>query len=241
MIHIFKVIVVLCTILFGQSALASTISNIDELISMYDSSQCRYCHDDTAPAWEDSSHSKSVINPDVIKAVNSTIARSAKNESRSTIRKCFSCHAPQVSHASDTLIDHIAALIVNAANDISSERKNNAQDKLSQLRLNCRICHMMKGMPDNRAESNTVWGPGWDEHEHSHYEEYGFDTLKSDYLTSAQFCNSCHKGYEHQFPGSEKLIAQVTCVKNDAAAKNCQDCHIDIDHSFSRTKPSAQK
>ncbi len=237
MIHLFKLIAVLCTILFGQSALASTVSNIDDLISMYDSSQCRYCHDDIAPEWEDSSHSKSVMNPDVIKAVNSTIAQSAKNESRSTIKKCFSCHAPQVSSASDSLVDHITDLIIIAGNNEDTGKKKEAQEKLSQLQLNCRICHMMKGMPDNRAESNTIWGPGWDEHEHSHFEEYGFDTLKSDYLTSAQFCKSCHKGYEHQFPGSEKFIAQVKCVKNDAAAKNCQDCHIDMDHSFSKAKP----
>ena len=202
MINLFKLIVVLCIILFGQSALASTVTNIDELISMYDSSQCRNCHDDIEPSWKHSSHSKSVINPDVIKALKSTIVKSAKTESRSTIKKCFLCHAPQVSSASDSLLDHITDLIIIAGNNTDTGKKNNAQEKLSQLSLNCRICHMMKGVPDDRAESNTIWGPGWDEHEHSHLEEYGFDTIKSDYLTSAQFCKSCHTSYNHDFAGS---------------------------------------
>jgi hypothetical protein len=240
MINLIKLITLLFTILFFQSALVSSASDIDELISMYDSSQCRYCHDDIAPGWEHSSHSKSVINPDVIKAVNSTIAKSAKTESRSTIKKCFSCHAPQISSASDSLIDHIADLIIIAGNDKNEKKKNKAQGKLSQLNLNCRICHMIKSMPQDRKDSNIIWGPGWDEHEKSHFDEYGFDTLKSDYLTSAQFCKNCHNSYDHQLTGSDKVVSQVKCVENNANKMNCQDCHIDIDHSFSMVKPTAQ-
>ena len=239
MLNLFNLMAVLCTIFLYQSAFASTVSEFDELVSLYDSKMCKECHSDISPEWKHSSHAQSVINPKMIKAVNFKMDKSDQTNMSAYVRKCFSCHAPQISSASDSLTDHIAELILIAANDTSAEKKNKAQVKLSRLNLNCRVCHMMKGKPDNGAASNTIWGPGWDEHEQSHKEEYGFDTLKSAYITSASFCKSCHYGYDHQLDRPEIAISQVKCVANDVAAKNCQDCHIEIDHSFSMGKPPA--
>jgi len=233
MVNLSKLISVLFILLLVQTVFAASVSDFDKLISMYDSKHCKECHDDITPGWLHSSHSKSLVNSEVLKAINSKITKTAKTKRRAEVKLCFSCHAPQISSASESLIDHISNLIVTARDAKNADKKNKAYETLSQLSLNCRICHMMKGMPDNRSKTNTIWGPGWDEHEQSHTDQYGFETLKSEYLTSAQFCKSCHNGYAHQFTGPDKVGSPVKCVKTIDAPKTCQDCHDATDHSFS--------
>ena len=91
-------------------------------------------------------------------------------------------------------------------------------------------------MPEGKSSPNIIYGPGWDEHEHSHNEAFGFDTIKSEYLGSVAFCSSYHRKIS-----SDKL-SQVhslthkkeTMDKSNATNKTCKDCHMSSGHSFNQ-------
>lgn len=233
-----NILFVICIVLLSKTILASSVSTIDELVSIYDTERCNQCHDDIAPDWMKSSHSKSVISPNVLSSIKDNINKYTDIKKRTLIRICLSCHAPQIKDASNELVDHIAELIIIASSGDDITKSTAAKQELSGLSINCRICHMMKGMPESRTELSIIYGPGWDEHEHSHLEDYGFDTIKSEYLMSSDFCKSCHF-----IPISNKPEVTILNVldlhKNhdnkfnlDNGNDTCHDCHMKSNHSF---------
>jgi hypothetical protein len=183
-------------------------------------------HDDVADNLIKSNHAVSIINPRVILGI--------KKETKSlqaagdAVKECLLCHAPVTGNASKALLDKIAGLVIIAGND-NSPLQGASMEELSNLSINCRVCHMMKGMHKGDIKPNIIYGPGWDEHEHSHMEDYGFDTIKSDHIMSSEFCLSCHSGPQ---PSHKNYNNHYT-----DSSKTCHECHMN-NHQFTVALPT---
>jgi hypothetical protein len=220
-----RFIVLIAAIIVSLFAITVSAATIDELVANYNISLCLECHADVAENLLMSNHVYSIINPRVILAIKNETK--ASKPAREAVKGCLSCHAPITDNASDDLLDKIATLIVIADNKHTG-LKESAIKELSKLSINCLVCHMMKGMPVDKIKPKVIYGPGWDEHEHSHKDEYGFDTLKSDYFMSSEFCLSCHSG---PLPSHKNYKTHYTDTK-----KTCHQCHMN-NHKFSIALP----
>jgi len=220
-----RIIVFIAAIILSLFAVTVSAATIDELAANYNTSLCMECHADVAENLLMSNHVYSIINPRVILAMKNETK--ASKPAREAIKGCLTCHAPITDNVSDDLLDKIATLVVIADNKHTG-LKESAIKELSHLSINCLVCHMMKGMPADKIKPKVIYGPGWDEHEHSHKDEYGFDTLKSDYFMSSAFCISCHSGPKETH---KNYATHYTDTK-----KTCLQCHMN-NHKFSIALP----
>jgi hypothetical protein len=219
-------IVFLSVIFLPRSPSAGPASSIDELALQYDSEQCMACHEDVTENLIKSNHAISIINPRVILGIKKEIK--SPQAAGDAVKECLSCHAPITENASEALLDKIAGLVIIAGND-NSPLKDASMEELSKLSMNCRVCHMIKGMLEGELQPKMIYGPGWDEHEHSHMEDFGFDTIKSDHLMSSEFCLSCHSGLQ---PSHKNYKKHYTDSK-----KTCHECHMN-NHQFTVALPT---
>ena len=228
-------IAIIYLIIFSQPVIAGPVPTIDGLVSPYNSEKCVECHEDTAEALAQSSHSKSVTSPAVVSMLKDIIMKSPKTEQTKTVKACLSCHAPQAQDAADEQIDVIAELIISAS-DNNTDIQQAAEKALSGLNINCRTCHMKIAQPKNMLKPGIIYGPGWDEHEHSHMEEFEFDTLKSEYLISSSFCIDCHTPSLPDFLPSEysSMHKGFENHPDQGKDKTCHHCHTGTSgHTFS--------
>lgn len=117
--NIFHLLVFLATSVVSQEAVTdSSLTRIDELASKYDIETCIVCHENIHKEWSHSMHSKSIIDPRVIRTWRTFILRgldaSSKAERRDLKDVCLTCHAPQTKDASDAMVVNIAELIITA-------------------------------------------------------------------------------------------------------------------------------
>jgi hypothetical protein len=227
-----RFILIISIVVVTRPVIAASASTLFELVSKNDVVKCKKCHDDVAPLWEKASHARPLTNEIFLKSINSSFDEITYAKRRELIRSCFSCHAPYVKDASNELVDHIAELIIISADTEDQANSETAKAELSTLSIDCRVCHMIKGLPEADVQPDVIYGPGWDEHEDSHMKDYGFDTLKSDYLLSSGLCKSCHGGCLSSTSLSNPAKG-IECYSNKSNI-NCYDCHMK-DHSFSGT------
>ncbi len=230
-----NIIALFYLLIASQPAIAGPFPVIDGLVSPYNSQKCIECHDDTAEALAQSSHSQSVTSPAVVIMLKDIIMKSPKTEQVKTVKACLSCHAPQVKDALDEQINLIAKLIVSASDNKNTVRQKASEKALSGLNINCRICHMYSAQPQKILTPGIIYGPGWDEHEHSHMEEFEFDTIKSDYLISSSFCIGCHTLLLPDFLPSEysSMHKGLENHPDQGKDKTCHQCHTGTSgHTF---------
>ena len=223
------------TLLFNSSVFtyASSLSTIDELAAQFDVTMCLKCHDDIAKDYMTSAHAVSTGNARFLHAFSEISKKEPDTFSASEKKKvqkvCLSCHMPQIEHASDGLVAYISSLIEKASSDNNPAAKNSAHKKLANLRVNCRVCHMMKGMPEGKVQAKTIYGPGWDEDEESHKKEYGFGTIVSEYMLTSEFCISCHDNCPPDLPQSICSSLHARAERHYRVLRNmqpCQKCHM---------------
>jgi len=221
----------LATVVVGLgSGPAGSLATIDDLASKYTIEKCITCHKDIHKEWSYSMHSKSVIDSRVIRTWRTFILRgldaSPKAERRDLKDVCLQCHAPQTKDVSDKMIERIAGLIVTAADN--EKEKKEAISELSKLNINCLICHNVKGSQDNKPMEKTIYGPKGSG-ELPHKKALGFDTVKSPFMSTPEFCAQCHHGCPQGMP-STICPTVYSSYKEDYVArggtKRCQDCHM---------------
>ena len=228
-------VLIAVVVMIPNISTSETVSTINELVTLYDVEGCKECHSDIASNWKNSYQARSAVSPAVLSSIKSNITNSTRSKKIELVRACFSCHAPQIKDASDELVEHITELIIMATDEKVPAKRENAKRELSKLNINCRICHMVKGMPEGKISPNIIYGAGWSEHNNNHMEEYGFDTLKSEYLLSESFCTSCHRNSYPDIPTAIYSSLHKKCSKQFTANdenRACHDCHMDINHNF---------
>ena len=233
MIKMIKFAPSICILLLASQNIWAAASAFEDLVSLNDSTKCMKCHEEITPIWQASHHAHSFANLDVLSSIKKELSTPGviKNE---VFKFCVSCHAPQIKYASDKTIDNIITLIANASDQKGNNNFEAAIKKFGSMRIDCRVCHMLKGMPEGETLPKIIYGPGWDEHEHSHMEDYGFDTIKSEYLESIEFCTNCHRKISSDRLSRVHSLThkKETMEKSKAAGSTCNDCHMSSGHSF---------
>jgi len=233
---LFVFILIVSAALVPQMAFSEKAKTIDELVSPIDSQQCEGCHTDFHENWSKSWHSKSITDPRTIRSFRTFLLSGVDKlpgVKRTMLRDmCLMCHAPiAFSNASDELAEQIAGLVVTAVDDKDASKKEAAMKELSKVNINCLTCHGNKtpgGLGAGQLEANTIYGPG-EAANPPHKDAIGFNTIKSPYMTKAEFCAPCHHGCP---PGlsSKECPTQWTAYQEEYLAhggkKTCQECHM---------------
>lgn len=215
------------------NTLAAQVETIDELAQIVNSEKCAECHEDIHEKWQESWHAKSIVDSRVLRTwrtfILSGLDKSPAAKRRDLKDVCLPCHAPVTQYASDALVEKITDLIVTAVEDKDSAKREIAIKELSKLNINCIVCHNMKAVADGNPKPKTIYGPGISEEEPPHKEEFGFDTVKTAYLKTSEFCGSCHHGCPPDMPSSI-CPTLYTSYKEQYLAhggdKTCQECHM---------------
>ncbi|MBI4697748.1 MAG: hypothetical protein HY758_02215 [Nitrospirae bacterium] len=210
------------------TASAAPAATIDELVAPYDSSKCADCHEDIHKEWQGSWHGQSIVDPRVLKTFRTFILSGLdKSQAKRKDLKdvCLGCHAPQIRDASEELVIKIGEMIVTAVDDKDAAKREAAIKELSKLNINCIACHNQYAVADGNPQPKTIYGPGKAK-EPPHKDEFGFDTVKSEYLKSSKFCGKCH-GCE--LPSKECPTLYSSYEEHYMAhggKETCQGCHM---------------
>ena len=98
---------------------------VDELIGMYDSSECMSCHADIAEQWSKSLHARSIFGTGrTIASILATFTVGLKNFPYSGVKDikdvkvehlmiCAKCHLPQLAEAEDSVAQEILKLAMD--------------------------------------------------------------------------------------------------------------------------------
>ena len=109
--------------LLSTPASANQLSTVNALTAEYNSESCIKCHEDTHKGWKRSWHSRSIIDPRVLRTWK-TFILSGLDQSEGSRRDlkdiCLPCHAPQTKDASDDLVREIAGIIITAVEEIDT-------------------------------------------------------------------------------------------------------------------------
>lgn len=226
-----SLILLISVVFIPQSALANPASTIDELVAPYNVEGCADCHESIHDEWKDSWHGKSIIDSRVLRTWRTFILRGldkSKGTRRDLKDVCLPCHVPQTKDASDDLVTHIADLIVTAVDDGDKAKREDAKKELSKLNINCLVCHNLKATPDGNPKAGALYGPrGTVDPEDPPHEE--FETIKSDFIKTSEFCAQCHHGCP---PGMPSSICPTlwTSYKEyylaHGGTETCQSCHM---------------
>ncbi len=217
-----------------QLASAEPAKTIDELVAPYDSSHCAECHEDAHESWAQSWHAKSVTDSRVLRGWRTFILSgldSSEQAERKHLRDaCMKCHIPAIKKNSitDELSVEIGNLIVTAVDDKDAAKRDAAIKELSKLNINCLGCHNIQGSPDGNPQANTIYGPGTTE-DAPHKDEFGYETVKSAFMNTAEFCKDCHHGCPEGMPSSECATVWTSYEEaylGHGGDKTCQQCHM---------------
>lgn len=253
---VFVCLVLLLTLSQQANAGRKKAKSIDELAARYDVSSCKDCHEEIYEQWEKSMHSRSLfgtgrtaatirttITEGLMKWPYSGVKKSKKSKKGAlpfklkTIKvkhfmMCAKCHLPQLSEATDDVIQEIikAAFIkVRTKADFDKQRKI-----LSKLNINCLICHRrnaivhkwLDGYPEK--EKGVLYGTR-DVEEH---EDEVYTTVKKNPIMGESiFCGQCHglgPNFELEEP-SQCASAYASYLFNyitGGGSETCQSCHM---------------
>jgi len=207
--------------------------SVQELIKMYDSSECKQCHQDYVTDWEKSLHAQPLLGPfdktlgtlkDYLAQRDNELAKS--KEVTSSIKEymmpCFICHIPQLEDASEKAAQEVADAVTKGDMDI-----------LYQLNINCLICHnrnaIVRKFRDGNPLPDAVYGT---KDLGTHGSKAYPKAVKQEMMKDPSFCGGCHQG-----PNVLHSAEPMWCVSNydsylqayipRGGDKTCQQCHME--------------
>ncbi len=217
--------------MFSQQISANTVAgmDLDTLRNEMDISKCIACHDDVEENWLKSGHSRSTGSA-FRKAMLKETGKAGVRDKNRAAEKCLFCHAPVARNATDVFVENVLKDI----SDDTESANNSSSETMSLMNISCRVCHMMLGEIGVKIGGDIIYGPGWDAHEHSHKDEYGFDTLKSDYIVSSPFCLTCHNVCLSSSDNACAPYHETLDNRHKAPYRDqtCQSCHMKSNHSL---------
>lgn len=219
---------------------AGQADTIDELVKMFDDSECRPCHTEIYDQWKDSWHANTINSS--LKGMRNFIKIGLKEEwnrplTKAEVLKCLDCHAPAVNFASDELAVEIGEMIVTAFEENDMSKAESVKKELARLNVGCIACHNLKATSISMGlrgepKPGAVYGV------HGKTSP-GHETIKSAELNTSLFCMQCHGIYSA--PDGEKIQCNTLsgsfqdAYSNLGGSQSCQDCHMrknDRGHSF---------
>ncbi|MFO7602119.1 MAG: multiheme c-type cytochrome, partial [Candidatus Desulfacyla sp.] len=101
----------LCIVLLINSPLGASYNqaqSLKELLTWYDTSRCKECHEEIYAQWEKSHHARSIMDIFMDGYLKKGFL-AVKNPNEATRKNfpCFKCHFPQLEHASDKVATEI--------------------------------------------------------------------------------------------------------------------------------------
>lgn len=221
--------------LFATQKQANTI---DELLSMFDESNCMECHEEVHAEWADSWHAQSVISS--LGGMHNFIEIGLAKEWETTltkaqILKCLDCHAPVVNYASEELAVEIGEMIVTAFKKKGTPEGDKVKAELAKLKVGCLSCHNIKATEVARgfngpAEEGMIYGPAGADAGDAH------DTTEAVDITRSSFCMQCHGIYQAADGETIQCNTLSGSYRDNYIARGgsqtCQDCHMKKGHLF---------
>lgn len=201
-------------------------NTIDDIAKAYSDEACKSCHGKVHDEWKSSYHAQSVVHS--LGGIRNFIVVGLGKEwnkpvSKDHLMRCMDCHAPQLKDASESLIKHVADLIVAAVD----KKDENAKKELGKLNVNCVVCHNMKVSIEKNLhdapENGVYYGP-------TGKASPAHKTMKSNVITSAVFCGQCHGIYtppDGDTIGCNTLYGSYQdAYRANGGSETCQDCHM---------------
>ncbi|MGO9116546.1 MAG: multiheme c-type cytochrome (seleno)protein ExtKL [Desulfomonilaceae bacterium] len=195
-------------------------STLDELIVMFDSSNCRECHEKTYGQWQKSHHARPLIGIDdemLLTRYLKRVSELGKPPEQAIKRDfpCFKCHFPQIKYGTDAVAGEIAKAVLK--DDKATIRK---------LNIGCLVCHNEKAVVHGRPEKGVVYG-NKDDPDHE-----GPPIKKSTLLKSSLLCGQCH-GLGPVLDNPDIPVQCATLYGSylhayipSGGTQTCQDCHM---------------
>ena len=195
------------------------VSTLNELITLFDSSSCKECHEKIYEQWEKSHHARPLMGLDdeifMTKYLKNGVL-AVKPGEKGTKRNfpCFKCHLPQFKYATDKVAAEIADAILR--NDKASVR---------QLTISCLVCHNEKAVVHGRPEKNVIYG------NRDLPEDTGHVVKKSPLLKNSLMCGQCHglgPNLEFETPVQCATLygSYLHAYIPSGGTQTCQDCHM---------------
>lgn len=215
---------------------------VDELIAMYDSTECVNCHADIAEQWNKSLHARSIFGTGrTIATILTTYRVGLKNFPYAGVKEikdvkvehlmlCGKCHLPQLKDAEDSVAQEIIKLAIDyMEGDEKTSAK--AKEKLERLNINCLICHQRNAVihkwVDGYPQKDTVYGSKNAEHPFAKMPKI----KEVDTMRESIFCGQCHglgPNFELDEPSQCATLYGYYLWSYAAKGgdKTCQDCHM---------------
>lgn len=229
-----------CFLLFPAVGIAEEklANTIDELVSMFDESNCMECHDEIHAQWKDSWHAQAVTSS--LGGMHNFIEIGLKKEwekplTKVQLLKCMDCHAPAVRYATEKLAQDIANKIVTAHKKKGSPEGDAAKKELAKLNVGCISCHNLKAISvatgfNGPPEKGIMYGPHGNDADDAH------ETLEAVDITRSSFCMQCHGIYKAEDGEMIQCNTLSGSYQNSYIAmggsKTCQECHMKKGHLF---------
>jgi nitrate/TMAO reductase-like tetraheme cytochrome c subunit len=219
-------------------------TSIDELAKMYDSTGCKACHEGIYNEWEQSIHSRSIFGTGRTAAtIKTTVSVGLTSWKYSGVKKpedvqikhlmiCAKCHLPQLAEATDDVAKEIVRnAYIYTDPKTSDEARDKAVAKLSQVNINCLICHQRNAIThkwvDGFPEKDTVYG-----FKDGAHADAGHPKMKKSLIMDESIlCGQCHgqgPNFELENPSQcATLYAGYNMVyRAEGGQETCQDCHM---------------
>jgi nitrate/TMAO reductase-like tetraheme cytochrome c subunit len=184
-----------------------TDSGITDEVAGYESAEaCAECHPVHYDEWRQSMHAYAAKSP-----VFDAMAAKAYRDTAGEIGTfCTGCHSPFGDAEGEG-----GALVASQRSDLSREG------------ISCDYCHTAVEHDGQIGNNKLINLPG--ELKLGPYADASDDehpSLKSDFISSPEFCGSCHDVYK--FPGLqiEQAYTEYASSPSAASGQRCQDCHM---------------
>ncbi len=204
--------------LFGEGK-KDEIGSLKELISRYDSAQCKECHSEIYAQWEKSHHARPLMGLDdwiFMSAYLKEGVLSVKSPNQATKANfpCAKCHLPQLFKATDAVAAELAAAVLR------DDKKT-----INRLNIGCLVCHQDKAVVHGRPEKSALYGS----REIKDHE--GLPVKKSPLLKDPLFCGQCHglgPNLEFETPVQCATLygSYLHAYLPNGGSQTCQDCHM---------------
>jgi len=201
----------------------SEAPTLSALITMFDSSRCRECHEKIYDQWEKSHHARPLMGLADHVFLASYLKRGpiAVKPGEKATRKnfpCLKCHLPQFKYATDVVAAEMAEAIVK--DDKATLRK---------LNISCLVCHNEKAVVHGRPEPNVLYGSK-DLPDHP-----GQAIKKSPLLKDSLMCGQCHglgPNLEFETPVQCATLygSYLHAYIPSGGTETCQECHMKEGH-----------
>jgi hypothetical protein len=201
----------------------SQVSTLKELITRFDVSSCKECHEQIYTQWEKSHHARPLMGLDDQIFMTSYLKRGplAVKPGEKATRKnfpCFKCHLPQIEYATDAVAAEIAEAILK-----------DDKETLRKLNISCLVCHNEKAVVHGRPEPNILYG-NKDVPDHQ-----GRVVKKSPLLKDSLMCGQCHglgPNLEFETPVQCATLygSYLHAYLPSGGTETCQECHMKEGH-----------